>query len=415
MNTVTTSENGPRPASWAMKLVTCGVGAWAVGSALASPDLEWRVFAMAALSFAATPMSAEFRSPGSRGRVRAPLAHPVLFASCLALGPACAALPGAASGVARLLFTIPRRGQFVTALYSVLKPAAACWATAAVYTASGGNVLKPQEADALLPVVLAGLAYIAAHAAFAAVAHRSLPTAAATAPPAGILAAEWCACLAMGYVIAVIYAFAPTYVLLAPALMAPLACLALSRAEPPGEERGEPSAGTQEDQRPAKRVEFVDPATGLANARYLRMFLEREINRAQRKRTVLSLAAFDVDGSARMDPRESDRVLSQVARRLRSGLREYDLIARYCAGRLIVALPETPLAEAIEAAQRLHQSISSPALGDSPVSVTVGVASYPDHGLTAEELINSSHHALNCGRYSGANAVYSCEDLPKAS
>lgn len=164
---------------------------------------------------------------------------------------------------------------------------------------------------------------------------------------------------------------------------------------------------------------YLDQPTGLASRRYLNMFLQREINRSERTRTSLSLAVFDVDGFQKLQEQVGIEAMStglaDMGSRLKSILREYDLVARYSAGRLALVLPETDKRGAAEVVERLHKLATSVCVNGNPLSVTVGLSSFPDHGANAEELINSAHRALNCGKSASPNAVHTLDGLKKAS
>ncbi len=164
---------------------------------------------------------------------------------------------------------------------------------------------------------------------------------------------------------------------------------------------------------------YVDQATGMASRRYLTMFLQREINRSRRARSPIAVAVFDVDAYQKLEQRAGvnavNTALADIGARLKSALREYDLIARYAPGRLALVLPETDARSAHEVIERLHALATSVWLDGAPLSVTVGISSFPEHGETPDELINSAHHALNQGRSAAANTVYTLDALKKAS
>lgn len=164
---------------------------------------------------------------------------------------------------------------------------------------------------------------------------------------------------------------------------------------------------------------YVDQLTGLASRRYLTMFLQREIHRSERVHASLSVAIFDVDEFQRiLDHAGADaaaRGLADVGSRLKSILREYDLVAKYSAGRLALVLPESDARAAAGVVERLHELATSVCVAGEPLAVTVGLATFPDHGATVDELINSAHRALNRGKSGSANAVHTLEEMRKAS
>ena len=164
---------------------------------------------------------------------------------------------------------------------------------------------------------------------------------------------------------------------------------------------------------------YVDQPTGLASKRYLTMFLGREINRSLRVRAAISVAVFDVDDYQRLEQEAGvetmTTALADVGARVKSALREYDLVARYAPGRLALILPETDARGAQEVVERLHELATSVCVNGAPLSVTVGISAFPEHGSTADELINSAHHALNRGKFAAANTVHTLDGLKKAA
>lgn len=164
---------------------------------------------------------------------------------------------------------------------------------------------------------------------------------------------------------------------------------------------------------------FIDPTTGLASRRYVEMFLPREVSRSERLGKPVSVAVFDLDGfSALVDSVGQDAIdkaLSEIGTALKAGLREYDVVGRYSSGRLIAVLPESSAEQAFEAAERLHGSLASSRLGNKPLSVSVGIAAYPDDVATPDELVNSAHCALNRGRIDGPNGVFRYQGFEQAA
>lgn len=398
-----------------MLVAACCAGLVFICVALTDPELEWRLLALVALAFALSPVSAELRSRSKPASITIPFVHSVMFAGAIALGPACAALPGAFAGTAKLFFDPTERRPVSQVLYAVLKPAAVCSGAAFVYVAMGGDAALPHRTDSFVPMLLAAAAYVSLSAVFVGLADCAHPSSGTERPRGSVLAVSWALCLAAGYPLAVVYAFAPGWVLLVPAAAAALAHAAFKDAPAEIEERESADLCPTD----SSEGEFVDPATGLANRRYLMMFVSREISRAQRSRRPISLAIFDLDESKslleRHGPESLDDLLALMANCMRSGLRDYDLVARYSNGRLIVALPEAPSETAFEIAGRLHESAASVEIDGKPLEITVGIATFPEHASTAEELVNSAHHALNRGRFTGANRVHSLHELRKAS
>ncbi len=215
-------------------------------------------------------------------------------------------------------------------------------------------------------------------------------------------------------------------VFMAALLLAPTVVLALRQVERESAVRAlreKTQADIEGDQARTLDLEqsgvFVDHVTGLASRRYFTMFLQRELSRSQRARKPMALAVFDVDEYARLESKlGAETVATSIAdmgARMKSALREYDLAARYADGRLVVVLPETDRQAAEDVVKRLHSLATSVCADGRPLSVTVGLATFPEHGSSAEELVNSAHRALNRGKAECANQVHMRENMQKAA
>lgn len=398
----------------AVVFVICVGGLFCLGRAVLDPGLEWRLLAMAALVFLISPFSVEVRWRAGHESIPLPLTHSTLFAGAIALGPVGAALPAAFCGVARVLFGPEHHKPLPLVLHVILKPSVVCAVSAFAYSWMGGSALRPQAVESFVPLLCAGLVYVAASAALGATASGEWRVEGGEQgrekPRWMSVVAGWSMCLLAGYMLAVLYAVAPTYVLIAPTVAVGLAWRALRQ----GSEEAVQTAESldAEDKETGDSCTFVDSRTGLANARYLEMFLQREISRAERGGAPLSLAVFDLDDAGKR-PRNTDAVAA-MGQQLKSVVREYDLVAMSESGRVVVALPEAGAEEAFEIAERLHESVTSVAINGKPISASVGIATLPSHAATSEELINAAHRALNQGRFAGPNGVHGLHRLRKA-
>ncbi len=156
----------------------------------------------------------------------------------------------------------------------------------------------------------------------------------------------------------------------------------------------------------------ADGLTGLANYRTFTEHLGREVTRARRYGTALSLIMIDVDGLKPINDmhghQAGDWVLQGVAVRMAAGIREIDLAARCGGDEFAVILPNTALASAHQVAQRLVDDIH-----DNPVtwkntplriSISLGVGEYAGQ-LNVEEFTRSIDLALYEAKTSGRNRV----------
>jgi diguanylate cyclase (GGDEF)-like protein len=155
------------------------------------------------------------------------------------------------------------------------------------------------------------------------------------------------------------------------------------------------------------RTDFL---TGLPNHRYFQSTLSAEMGRAQRHNHPLSLLIIDLDYLKIVNDRfghpSGDMVIRTTAETIRSGCREFDFAARYGGEEFTVVLPETPLAGAIQVAERVREQIARVEFaGIGSISASIGVSNYPMNALTKEDLIRVADQALYVAKNGGRNRV----------
>jgi diguanylate cyclase (GGDEF)-like protein len=154
----------------------------------------------------------------------------------------------------------------------------------------------------------------------------------------------------------------------------------------------------------------TDFLTGLPNHRHFRSIFALELIRAQRHNHPLSLLMIDLDFLKEVNDRfghpSGDTVIRTVAETIRSTCREIDFAARYGGEEFTVILPETPLAGAAQAADRIRQRIAAlvfPQIGH--VTASIGISNYPVNALIQEDLIRVADQALYEAKKGGRNRV----------
>jgi diguanylate cyclase (GGDEF)-like protein len=155
------------------------------------------------------------------------------------------------------------------------------------------------------------------------------------------------------------------------------------------------------------RTDFL---TGLPNHRFFQTQLSMEFGRAQRHNHPLSLLVIDLDFLKKVNDRfghpSGDGVIRGVADCIRSTCREFDFAARYGGEEFTVILPETPLAGAIQAADRLRERISDLDFsGIGSVTASIGVSNYPVNALNKEDIIRVADQALYVAKNGGRDRV----------
>jgi diguanylate cyclase (GGDEF)-like protein len=146
-----------------------------------------------------------------------------------------------------------------------------------------------------------------------------------------------------------------------------------------------------------RRQAASDPLTGLANYRHLVDVLDSEIKRSKRTSREFALLLFDVDGLKLINDRHGHMVGSQALCRLADVLssccRDIDTSSRFGGDEFALVLPETSAKAANGVARRICESLANDEKGPK-LSVSVGVAVYPQNGETIEELLCEADSGL---------------------
>ncbi|SIN32685.1 GGDEF domain-containing protein [Micromonospora cremea] len=175
----------------------------------------------------------------------------------------------------------------------------------------------------------------------------------------------------------------------------------------------------------AQRLSLTDPLTGLWNYRYLRESIRREVERASRFGRMLSVLALDLDRFKDVNDTyghaAGDTVLAEFARRVRGEIREVDLAFRQGGEEFVLLLPETDARGAAIVAERLGAAVRETPVaveayaGPVVVTVSVGIAVYPDHGSTGREVLEAADDALYAAKAAGRDTyrvAEVCPDVP---
>jgi two-component system, cell cycle response regulator len=165
-----------------------------------------------------------------------------------------------------------------------------------------------------------------------------------------------------------------------------------------------------------QRLSLTDPLTGLWNYRYLKESIRREVERASRFGRMLSVLALDLDRFKQVNDTyghaAGDAVLAEFARRIQTQTREVDLAFRQGGEEFVILLPETDARGAATLAERLGAVIrASPVpVGEARIAVTVsiGIAVYPDHALTGQEALDAADDALYAAKAAGRDTYRVC-------
>jgi len=165
-----------------------------------------------------------------------------------------------------------------------------------------------------------------------------------------------------------------------------------------------------------EQVATHDALTQLFNRGSLISQLSEEISRTQRYARPLSIFMLDIDYFKKVNDQfghqAGDKVLQHIARQLGDIVRKTDIVARYGGEEFVIVLPETSHEKALELAERLCTMIASIQVDITnkqtlKITLSIGVASYPNHAYGQEQLLNSADEAMYEAKRAGRNQVKS--------
>jgi len=167
----------------------------------------------------------------------------------------------------------------------------------------------------------------------------------------------------------------------------------------------------------ATRLSITDGLTGLWNRRLFDLRINEELQRAIRFQEPFGLLLVDLDHFKTVNDRfghqAGDAVLVELARRLSDATREVDVVTRFGGEEFALILPKTPVQGTMRLAAKVREVVATePFVAGSAsilVTVSVGAAVYPDHGLSAGDLLAAADAALYRAKGNGRNRVEEAE------
>jgi diguanylate cyclase (GGDEF)-like protein/PAS domain S-box-containing protein len=156
-----------------------------------------------------------------------------------------------------------------------------------------------------------------------------------------------------------------------------------------------------------------DALTNVFNRRYLEETLERELARAEREGYPLCLIMMDLDYFKVVNDtyghEAGDVVLKALAETVTRQSRHGDFVCRYGGEEFVLVMPNIVIETARQRAGELHQLINSLNIAygvyNLTTTISMGVAAYPEHGKTKEELLRAADRALYVAKNTGRNRV----------
>jgi len=152
----------------------------------------------------------------------------------------------------------------------------------------------------------------------------------------------------------------------------------------------------------------IDELTGLFNRRHFDESVRVEIDRHARYRSMLSLIFLDLDYFKAYNDTQGhtagDRVLELIGPLVSGALRNTDLAFRYGGDEFAIILPQSATNDALVVAERVRNRIATEMnKSEIKISASLGLASWPTDGVTADELVNAADRALYSAKDAGGN------------
>jgi diguanylate cyclase (GGDEF)-like protein len=158
-----------------------------------------------------------------------------------------------------------------------------------------------------------------------------------------------------------------------------------------------------------------DGLTGLFNQSFIKARLGEEISRAERYGTALSIILADIDDFKLINDQQGhvagDRVLRSFAEHLRRTIRASDIVGRFGGDEFLILLPQTGLADAAPAAERIRKATAEFARGISlrtdhaPLTISIGVCGTDAERILADEILARVDKAMTRAKKEGKNRV----------
>lgn len=164
-------------------------------------------------------------------------------------------------------------------------------------------------------------------------------------------------------------------------------------------------------------LSIKDYLTGLYNRRFFFEIVSKELEKAERKETVFSLAIGDFDNFKQVNDEyghaEGDKVLKLVSEIIKASIRKMDVAARLGGEEFVILLPETSKVEACKMLERLKERIKneSKKFSKIPITISFGIASYPEDGKTIDEILKRADRALYEAKRQGKDRIQACAGM----
>ena len=160
-----------------------------------------------------------------------------------------------------------------------------------------------------------------------------------------------------------------------------------------------------------KQLAYIDGLTGIFNRRFFELRILEEIERARRYGSGMAVIMADIDEFKHLNDEFGhllgDEVLRQVSSLFHQQLRKIDVVCRYGGEEFAILLTQINAAQAVGIAEKLRRTVATHPFPGVPRTVTIsaGVAAFPGHGKSRDELIRAADNGLYAAKQAGRNRV----------
>lgn len=163
-----------------------------------------------------------------------------------------------------------------------------------------------------------------------------------------------------------------------------------------------------------KGLTYTDDVTGLYNQRYLEMVLDREVSLARRNETSFSILFLDLDHFKNVNDQHGhivgSQLLYEVGQVIKLTLRESDIVFRYGGDEFVAVCSHTNADEAVLVAERVREKVEKKRFlvkqgMEIRLTTSIGVASFPKHAASTEEILSVADAALYGSKRQERNQV----------
>src|ERR1700688_2167368 len=160
-----------------------------------------------------------------------------------------------------------------------------------------------------------------------------------------------------------------------------------------------------------KQLAYLDGLTGIFNRRFFELRFMEEIERARRYGTGMGVIMADIDQFKRLNDEFGhllgDEVLRQVSSLFHQQLRKVDVVCRYGGEEFAILLTQITAQQAIAIAEKLRRMVETYQFPGVPRTITIsaGVAVFPAHGTTRDEMVRAADSGLYAAKQAGRNPI----------